>query len=342
MLGRQGAFRIRNTLCTPSSKYFVLDQIQILKVLVLQFKRILSTMCRSYKSQIFAAALACFASVSAATSVLAQPKTFLPTRPTAIIRRSEAKDVMYQLRGGAGPLDAVDTAKAGSVVALVSGVLHSVSAGKMLEAYGSARTPILELCLRNIGASILGVAIPPWCLINGKCVSTNTAVGLSILPWIVTTLKAVVDGDSDSVKTNPQLFVLLYDVFTAHALFTDAGYATQALQAFCVWVLANGVFLAMSPKGAATSWGGNADPQDQVVSMTKTNGFGLLSYGVFVYALSQDVDVAKSFGYSLVPWLFDNVSRNFVTKEVEKYGQASGPQMFWLVYFIVVIASTAF
>ena len=75
--------------------------------------------------------------------------------------------------------------------------------------------------------------------------------------------------------------------------------------------------------------------------MTKTNGFGLLSYGTFVYALSKDVDVAKSFGYSLIPWLVDNVSRQFITKEVEKYGQASGPQMFWLLYFIIVIASTA-
>ena len=300
-------------------------------------------MRNSYKSLIFAAALACFARVSADPSSLARPKTFIPSPTTAAnaVSRSEAKNVMYQLRGGAGPLDAVDTTKVGSAIALVSGVLHSISAGKLLEGYGSERTPTLELCLRNIGASSLGIGIPAFCLLNGKCSSTNTAIGLSILPWIVTTLKAVVDGDSASVKTNPQLFVLLYEIFTAHALFTDAGYATKALQAFCVWVLANGIFLVMSPKGAATSWGGNADPEDQVVSMTKTNGFGLLSYGTFVYALSKNVDVAKSFGYSLLPWLFDNVSRQFITKEVEKYGQASGPHVFWLLYFIIVIASTA-
>jgi len=234
-------------------------------------------MRNSYKSLIFAAALACFARVSAAPSSLARPKTFIPSPTTAAnaVSRSEAKNVMYQLRGGAGPLDAVDTTKVGSAIALVSGVLHSISAGKLLEGYGSERTPTLELCLRNIGASSLGTGIPAFCLLNGKCSSTNTAIGLSILPWIVTTLKAVVDGDSASVKTNPQLFVLLYEIFTAHALFTDAGYATKALHAFCVWVLANGIFLVMSPKGAATSWGGNADPEDQVVSMTKTNGFGL-------------------------------------------------------------------
>ena len=200
---------------------------------------------------------------------------------------------------------------------------------------------VVEHCLRTIGASVLGVGIPSWCLLNGKCSSTNTAVGLSMLPWMTSLLKTVVDNDGSSgVKIAPQLLVLLYDTFTAHALFTDAEYAAKALQVFCVWILANGVLLAVSPKTAATSWGNSDEPEDQVVSMTKTNGFGLLSYGAFVYALSQDVDVAKALGYSLVPWLIDNASRNFITKEVEQYGQESGPQMFWLLYFIIVIAST--
>ena len=201
---------------------------------------------------------------------------------------------------------------------------------------------VVEHCLRTIGASVLGVGIPSWCLLNGKCSSTNTAVGLSMLPWMTSLLKTVVDNDGSSgVKIAPQLLVLLYDTFTAHALFTDAEYAAKALQVFCIWILANGVLLAVSPKTAATSWGNTDEPDDQVVSMTKTNGFGLLSYGTFIYALSKDVDVAKALGYSLVPWLIDNASRNFITKEVEKYGHESGPQMFWLLYFIIVIASTA-
>lgn len=283
--------------------------------------------------------LAFFSRVSAAAGPTPpQKRAFIP-RPTA---NYEPKDTLLYLRGGAGPLDAVDTAKAGSVIALVSGMLHSVSAGKLLEAYGSPRTPVLEHCLRTIGASVLGIGIPSWCLLNGKCSSTNTAVGLSMLPWMISLLKTVVDNDGSSgVKIAPQLLVLLYDAFTAHALLTDAEYAAKALQVFCVWVLANGVLLAVSPKTAATSWGNSDEPEDQVVSMTKTNGFGLLSYGSFVYALSKDVDVAKSFGYSLIPWLIDNASRNFITKEVEKYGQESGPQIFWLLYFIIVIASTA-
>ena len=281
--------------------------------------------------------LAFFACVSAGP---APPKrrAFIP-RP---ITSYEPKDTMLRLRGGAGPLDAVDTAKAASTIALVSGTLHSISASKLLQAYGCPQTPVFEHCLRTIGASVLGVGIPSWCLLNGKCSSTNTAVGLSILPWMTSLLKTVVDNDGSSgVKIAPQLLVLLYDAFTAHALFTDAEYASKALQVFCVWVLANGVLLVVSPKTAATSWGNNDEPEDQVVSMTKTNGFGLLSYGAFVYALSQDINTAKSLGYSLVPWLIDNVSRNFITKEVETYGHESGPQMFWLLYFIIVIASTA-
>ena len=121
--------------------------------------------------------LAFFARVTAAAG---------PAQP---ITSYEPKDTMLRLRGGAGPLDAVDTAKAASTIALVSGTLHSISASKLLEAYGCPQTPVFEHCLRTIGASVLGVVIPSWCLLNGKCSSTNTAVGLSILPWMISLLK---------------------------------------------------------------------------------------------------------------------------------------------------------
>ena len=73
-------------------------------------------------------------------------------------------DTVLKLRGGAGPLDATKTANVGSAIGILSGIVHSINAGKMLELYGLGRNPILDVCMRRIGASISGFAIPCYLL----------------------------------------------------------------------------------------------------------------------------------------------------------------------------------
>ena len=168
----------------------------------------------------------------------------------------------------------------------------------------------------------------------------NMAIGLGIIPWILEILKVVIDADDENIRQGPQVAILAYDIFTAHALLTDANYASTALVAFCYWVFGNGLILALSPSTACSIWG-TVENEDKLLSITRSCGYGLLSYGASMYALSKDIEVTKVVGYGLIPWLIDNVNRNYVLKEVEKFGQDAGPQYFWLLFFAVVIISTA-
>ena len=259
----------------------------------------------------------------------AKKHSFLPQTSTR---------VALAVRGGAGPLDATDTAKLSTVVSFIAGGPNSLSPEKATEFYGlDPSKPSDVLTVRRVGVTLVTNAVLGYCLFF-QSKSVHEAVGLAAIPWALDALKTLLDDTPKKAGFSdvPQKLILAVQIFVAYALLGNNASIDKDLvmKVFAAWTAVNGLLLGLSPETALSIWGrstGSEKADDSLTYLFSCEGFGLMSCAVYIGALALDKAATAACGYAFIPWVVWFIKVLFVTKEVEKFNQPKLMQYVWFV-----------
>lgn len=132
--------------------------------------------------------------------------------------------------------------------------------------------------------------------------------------------------------------------FVTHALLSGADYATTALKAYSLWLLANGILCAVSPDTISKVWGGGDSIDDQSTSnkvLVRVIGQNCAGLGTFCGAIALGKSPTQALGYAFVPILANVINCQFINKSFEEADMKDGPIYGWiamLVAFVVTLA----
>ena len=204
-------------------------------------------------------------------------------------------------------------------------------------------SPILEYISVHSGMTMVSNIIC-WYFRAIKETSVNTAVGLSMIPWIVLGVHSILNEKPKELGFPlwAEWFNLVFFSVVAHATLTSADYANSATKAIAIWALLNGLLLAANPALFGKVY--QTAERDDVVLLGRRNyGYNLCCTAVFLYSLATEVNMSKAVGYSWVPALVGLISMMFITKDFDKLNLPMGPPVyFWLFVEALVVYTLAF
>jgi len=87
-----------------------------------------------------------------------------------------------------------------------------------------------------------------YCLVF-KGTSSNTAIGIGQIPWVVTILGDLLNSESkdQGLPQAPQVFTGAITTFIAHACLTDTSYVDTAVKVGIVWTFFCGLMSGLAP-----------------------------------------------------------------------------------------------
>lgn len=263
-----------------------------------------------------------------ATSTCASKTSFLPKKRSA--------PSALAIRGGA-ILDKDAVARSASVVAGVYGGLGALSPAKMAEAYGMGFSPVTIFIGERAATAIYTGTILWWALAQ-KGASLNTAVGISILPWILLSLHSILNDKPKEMgfPVNVEYLQLAINSCVAHATLTNAEYADSATKGIALWGLLNSMLLFFNPVLFGKVYG-TAERDDSVYFARRNYGNNLGSLSVLIGSLALGKDTTTSMGYSWLSNLLGLATMMFITKDIEKQNIEKAPCYAWLVFMSFVV-----
>eukprot|EP00286_Rhodomonas_abbreviata_P027143 CAMPEP_0181304542 /NCGR_PEP_ID=MMETSP1101-20121128/9212_1 /TAXON_ID=46948 /ORGANISM="Rhodomonas abbreviata, Strain Caron Lab Isolate" /LENGTH=283 /DNA_ID=CAMNT_0023410319 /DNA_START=62 /DNA_END=913 /DNA_ORIENTATION=- len=254
---------------------------------------------------------------------------------------SAPRSAPLRLRGGLGDIDPNLVAKIALGPGFANAALCSLAPSKAGEVYGVTLSAISEWITESSGYMLLGAFLLALLTLTGKT-SLAHAAAWSIVPGTVGCVKALLNNTPQKcgVAVGGQYFGLAVNAAVTYALFTvKAATATNVIKGWAAWGLLNGIGLWLMPEGAGKAWGCPSLTELDAL-MFKVFGVNLIYYAVLLLGLAQGKAPAQAIGYSLIPFTIHMVDSAFISKTNQKFGLANGPNYFWMVFMVVVIAGT--
>lgn len=146
--------------------------------------------------------------------------------------------------------------------------------------------------------------------------SASKALGLSLLPYILTVVRNLMNGVSSGLGLSmPVQYVnTLIQIVVSHALLTDASYANGLTKTFAAYSALVGLQCRLNPSKALKSWGfpkAKKGYSDDYLVVMKGFGHQSLCNAVVAWFLANDTEINMVIGYSSVPlflsflgWIF--------------------------------------
>jgi hypothetical protein len=286
-----------------------------------------------------------FSTLAMMTSTIAAT----PFVPPAKQASKKPNSALY-VRGGAGPLDATIVAKSAAGVAGVFGGLIALSPKQESKMYNildkGKMTPRLAYLAVRRGTAMYTCALIWWFHVQSE-MAVNRAMGLSLIPWILASVHALLNEKPKELgyPAGVELLNIAMCSFVAHGALAEAPHATDALTMLAALFLADGLLQAIRPALFGRTYGilsAETEDHNMVNFARRNNGYCQCAYGVFVGALALGVDFKKAIGYSWIFPLVGLMSMLFITKDIEKNNVMKEPFYLWLLIQAIVVGSLAF
>ena len=242
-----------------------------------------------------------------------------------------------KIRGGAGPLDPTMVAKANTVLQLANSILV-LSPSKGAELYSMPSDPLHSFLLERLFTSLLSNSVAYYCVVF-KGMGLEGAAVWSGIPWVAHAIKNLMNGKPASNKDDGIVLAICAAVFWA--INSGGSIADNAVKYLGIFNILCGVLYAVAPKTAEKTWG-TSMTSGAAQYIVKTTGLFMLSFGVYLYAISTGTDSSKAMGWSMISHLALVLSSLFVTKEAETFNQDKGLLSFWMIEHLITIATLAF
>jgi hypothetical protein len=245
------------------------------------------------------------------------------------------KSSILELRGGAGPLDTVMTAKVAMVVGLADGLVCNLAPSAANQFYGLPSNPTNDYLMKQFGAGLLTFVIFGYCLITKKT-SLATAHLFALIPWLLESLRGVLAGDvtKAGLDKNGSIFSLFALCLVMFGCTQD--WAETAMKVASVFWFLNGAYLTIKPKLASKLWG-DKELDRAGILLARLVGSSITAGNLMVAAMAfKDVDATKAFGYGWLIFCCNYVVDWLVKGDAKKLGFPMESQIFWLVLESVV------
>jgi len=227
------------------------------------------------------------------------------------VRIEKIHSITLSIRGGAGLLDPKTLSEVAIWVSISKGSAFTLSPKATYERLYNflPRSPMVDLFLRRVGSNYLAFGIAALCLVI-KGTSLNTAIGYSTLPYTLEVVKCLLDQEPKDLgfAAIGQAFILVTNALVIYATLSNVSYADTVTKVYVVWLLLNGVFMALFPKAALNTW----EFKDQSAPntfMTRVHGFYTLGFGAMVTALAflENMDTMRSTWLYWAAVVFGNI-----------------------------------
>ena len=265
-------------------------------------------------------------SASAKTPVVVAPKGL-----------SKPATVLF-IRGG--EIDKLAIAKTANIAFAVHAGWCAMAPQKAINAYGIKNPSSIVNFITTRSSTVLSAfSIAFWCLAH-KNTSINTAYGISTIPFIVSSVHAILNekpkefGYSAAVECfNIALFSM-----AVQAALTDSAHADTLIKIVLGWGLFNGALLFANPQLFGKLY--NTPEREAVVySVSRTYGNNLIAFCVYLGSLVLGKENLTACAYSFIGWALGIAIQVFMTKDIEQFDHFP----MWLTYaWIVTLSSLGF
>jgi hypothetical protein len=245
-----------------------------------------------------------------------------------------------KLRGGLAGVDAKQVATAASWFLAANGAYFTLAPEPALKAYGAEDTSfIIQKIMHYSGTAFISTAVLSLVMLATD--DANKAMGWSGLPWLIVTLSAILNGDSEKMGLPAfnQPFLLSLCAATMYCAFTGTGMPMVG-KLYAGWCLLNGIGAVLAPSKFSAAWGLSSN--DKVDAMMKGYGYNLVIYGVVAYLVLNGDSVVSAVGYGWAIALLNLIDGLFVTKHHVSLGVKTEPMYAWLIINAAIAAFTLF
>jgi len=249
------------------------------------------------------------------------------------------------VRGGAGPLDPVITAKLATTLVGINSSLSTLFPSVHKISNNLPQSPILDFKVQYINYHAASHGLVAACLLfGGSCI--NTAVGAGLLLSNVPLCTAILTGKAKEFgfETSRLYVSAIIGAVASCWLFANGKYANYLIKIISLQSGVNALGLMLVPLKAKAIWGlpysGRTTTDGAIAFYNRFLGGTIFSASVFYLCLAYGVDVPKAVGYGMIPTFMTYFVTNFVTKEVEEFGLNKGRQfvlMALLAAFIIAL-----
>jgi len=246
------------------------------------------------------------------------------------------------VRGGAGPLDPVITAKLATTLVGIDTGLGIFFPSVSNKSINLPTSPILDFKLQYINYIAASHALSAACLLFGGS-SVNTAVGAGLLFSNVPLCKAILTGKAKEFGFDvSRLYAsAIIGAVTSCWLFANGKNANYLIKIIAVQNGISALGLMLVPLKAKAVWGlpyaGSTTTDGAIAFFNRFLGGILLAASVFYACLAYGVDAPKAVGYGVIPTFITFLVTNFVTKETKEFGVAMGRQFVSMAYIAALI-----
>jgi len=223
----------------------------------------------------------------------------------SFVPKAAATKQALSIRGGASPLDPDIAVKVLIGATGVQGAYSYLAPNKSMGLYNVTDDRLSTLLTEATGGQFLMFAITAYGVLFTD-VSTIKAIGAAQIPFALSNLRNILNGESESCGCNmpAQWLNLAIFSFAAYACLSGADYATTAVKALAVYIGLACTQFRFFPEAALETWG--IDLKDRSpVAIFETKCLGQLGIinAVLIGALISNVDAYKALGYSGIPAL---------------------------------------
>jgi hypothetical protein len=268
------------------------------------------------------------------------------TKPSFVPRHTN--NALF-VRGGAGPLDPTQVAKAATILGGVSSTFNYLAPEKTIRGWGDKlehSNPMSLWMVERIGANSMQLAFTCGGLFLWD-MDTEKAVTLSLIPWLVESLKVVLNdwhkqvlGVNDSFKQG-HFINLAIILLGCYGGFANPEWGSLALKIVAGWGIVNAVLLALFPSVAMKAWGLFSDRAESQF-LVRIHGFLLFQSSGMNLLLLHGIDPKKALGYAMMVSVTSVLSNTVLSDNAETFGLDKNLNIFWAAFSAVIAATLAF
>jgi hypothetical protein len=281
---------------------------------------------------------ALFASISCAEQA---------TKPSFVPRHHTNKALF--VRGGAGPLDPTQVAKAATILGGASSVFNYLAPEKTYRGWGDKlehSNPVSLWMVERIGCNSMQLALTCGGLFLWG-MDTEKAMALGLIPWLVEGLKVVLNdwhkkalGVNDSFKQG-HIISLAIMLLACYGGFANPEWSSLALKIGSGWGLLNSVLLGLFPSVGLKAWGFAADRAESEF-LVGIHGFLLFQTSGMNLLLLNGSDPKKALGYAMMVTVASILSNTLLSDNAKTFGLDMNVNLLWGAFAAVIAGTLAF
>lgn len=271
------------------------------------------------------------------------PRSFVPRHgaPTSLEAPPMEFDTHQQLlalRGG-GCCDTTSVANLATGVTAVHGLLNYLCPKPMCELYGNEDSPLATLLMRRTGMTLLTIAVVSYALLIQDNVSMEAAMVSTWALWATEFAATVVNKDLEAMGGTSATNALFAVLSTAFVIGLQSAVAEKWAKGTSLFVVANGVILAVATKFSLAFWGiPKYTPETE--SMMRDLGLWVTVSGVFLTSLAFGAEPLAAFTYSRIAVAVRSVLNMGLNGGVSSLKKPL--QLFWLIYHLAIAGALYF